>query len=150
MWAGVEILQPNLERRLHTDLRFTGTRFAWNSVDRKDAWQRQHMKTGFRIDDSDNVATLLSDAGREEIEILGAVLDGPIFCSEPVRFGHKVAVREIAAGADVIKYGVVIGKATRAIRPGEWVHLHNCRSRLDERSSTLDVHTGSTQDVNYE
>jgi hypothetical protein len=42
----------------------------------------------------------------------------------------------------VIKYGVTIGLATRDIDAGEWVHLHNCRSLLDEGSSTLDLHTG--------
>lgn len=31
--------------------------------------------------------------------------------------GHKVAVRDIGAGAEVRKYGQVIGRATRAIRP---------------------------------
>ncbi|GAA0464618.1 D-galactarate dehydratase [Paractinoplanes deccanensis] len=39
--------------------------------------------------------------------------------------GHKVAVRDIGAGAEVRKYGQVIGRATRAIRPDEHVHTHN-------------------------
>jgi len=38
---------------------------------------------------------------------------------------------------------VVIGIATRRIEPGEWVHLHNCRSQLDERSGSFDVQTGA-------
>jgi len=39
--------------------------------------------------------------------------------------GHKVAVRDIAAGAVVRKYGEVIGVATSPIRAGEHVHTHN-------------------------
>src|SRR5215471_4464407 len=39
--------------------------------------------------------------------------------------GHKVAVRDITAGGDVVRYGCVIGRATRAIASGEHVHTHN-------------------------
>ncbi len=44
---------------------------------------------------------------------------------QPVPGGHKVALREIAAGEPVRRYGQVIGLATRAILPGEHVHTHN-------------------------
>jgi altronate dehydratase len=63
--------------------------------------------------------------------------------------GHKIALRRIEEGRPVIKYGVEIGIATRTIEPGEWVHLHNCRSRYDERSSTLDVISGAPTDTPY-
>jgi altronate hydrolase len=39
--------------------------------------------------------------------------------------GHKVAVRAVAEGAPVHKYGEVIGIARRDIPPGAHVHLHN-------------------------
>jgi altronate hydrolase len=39
--------------------------------------------------------------------------------------GHKVAIREIAAGEPVYRYGNVIGFATVAIHPGQHVHTHN-------------------------
>ncbi|QAY71909.1 altronate dehydratase [Xylanimonas protaetiae] len=39
--------------------------------------------------------------------------------------GHKVALTDVAAGADVHKYGQVIGRATVPIRAGEHVHGHN-------------------------
>lgn len=42
--------------------------------------------------------------------------------------GHKIAVRSIAQGEKVLKYGVPIGSATRAIQPGEHVHTHNLQS----------------------
>lgn len=45
--------------------------------------------------------------------------------SEPVRLGHKIAVRPIAKGQFVRKYGQIIGQATEAIAPGQWVHSHN-------------------------
>ncbi len=47
--------------------------------------------------------------------------------------GHKFALRDIAEGEYVLKYGEIIGRASRDIRRGEWVHTHNVRSHLDEK-----------------
>jgi altronate dehydratase small subunit len=40
-------------------------------------------------------------------------------------FGHKFALKDIGRGDRIIKYGETIGLATKDIRPGEHVHLHN-------------------------
>ncbi len=45
----------------------------------------------------------------------------------PIPRGHKFAVRPVAAGGPVLKYGQRIGIATAAITPGEHVHSHNLR-----------------------
>jgi len=47
---------------------------------------------------------------------------------QDLNLGHKVAMRAISAGEKIIKYGVSIGSATRAIQAGEHVHLHNMQS----------------------
>lgn len=39
--------------------------------------------------------------------------------------GHKVALKPIKAGQEVLKFGQVIGVATADIAPGEHIHLHN-------------------------
>ena len=39
--------------------------------------------------------------------------------------GHKMAVAPIAQGEPVRKYDQIIGFATQAIAPGEWVHTQN-------------------------
>lgn len=44
--------------------------------------------------------------------------------------GHKVALTDIPEGDAVIKYGHPIGRATRNIRTGEWVHTHNLSTAL--------------------
>ena len=49
--------------------------------------------------------------------------------------GHKFALRDIAKGELVIKYGEVIGRATENVRAGEWVHTHNLKSCLDEATA---------------
>ena len=44
--------------------------------------------------------------------------------------GHKRALRDIAEGEQIIKYGHPIGRAKRDIKAGEWVHDHNLRSDI--------------------
>ncbi|MCQ2351850.1 MAG: altronate dehydratase family protein [Victivallaceae bacterium] len=68
------------------------------------------MKT-FRIHPLDNVEVVLSDGG-------------------DVPRGHKIALRAIAQGETVVKYGMPIGHATRAISQGEHVHSHNMATDL--------------------
>ncbi len=46
--------------------------------------------------------------------------------------GHKYALRDIAEGENVIKYGMPIGHATRLIRKGEHVHVHNVKTNLGD------------------
>src|SRR5215831_18323902 len=45
--------------------------------------------------------------------------------AQAVPQGHKVALSGIAAGEPAIKFGQVIGFASTAIQPGEWIHTHN-------------------------
>ena len=47
---------------------------------------------------------------------------------DPVPLGHKVAIRAIAAGEKVVKFGCPIGSATCSIRAGQHVHVHNLKS----------------------
>lgn len=108
------------------------------------------MARAFQVDPADNVATLLDDAPPGPVVISGPSDPLVIQVTRPVAMAHKIALREIAEGGSVIKYGVQIGIATRRIEPGEWVHLHNCRSAQDERSSRLDAESGATTDTPYE
>ena len=54
-----------------------------------------------------------------------AVAEG-VAAIERVPAGHKVAVRPIAPGEPVRRYGQIIGFATAPIAPGQHVHVHNC------------------------
>jgi (2R)-sulfolactate sulfo-lyase subunit alpha len=64
--------------------------------------------------------------------VQGGYLTGPatltVELAEAVPLGHKVALADIAAGADVIEYGQRVGIATKDIARGEHVHVHNVRS----------------------
>lgn len=46
--------------------------------------------------------------------------------------GHKMAICEIPAGSDVIKYGCRIGYAAKTINCGDWVHTHNVKTALGD------------------
>ena len=98
------------------------------------------MPRAFQIHPDDNVATLLNDASGT-VHILGAQPKS-IDLLEKISCGHKVALRDFTAGDAVIKFGARIGHATQPIARGAWVHLHNLASDLDERSGTLDLHSG--------
>jgi len=100
----------------------------------------------YKIHRNDNVATLLSDAGIGEIEIFGAQTLR-ITSREEIGRGHKIAIESIEANDAVIKFGVRIGHATTTIPKGAWVHLHNLASDLDDRSRSLDLHSGVPTDT---
>jgi altronate dehydratase small subunit len=48
---------------------------------------------------------------------------------EGIEFGHKFAVRDIAQGEDILKYGEVIGTALCDIPSGAHVHVHNLEGK---------------------
>ncbi|WP_343517985.1 UxaA family hydrolase [Sphingomonas sp.] len=104
------------------------------------------MTTAFRIHPDDNVATLLGDAD-DTVTVIG---EGEIALNQAIALGHKVAMADIAQGDAVVKFGIPIGRAGAAIRRGDWVHLHNCASRFDERSGAFDVVTGAGKDMAYD
>src|SRR5262245_39525362 len=71
-----------------------------------------------RMHERDNVAIVANDGGLAA----GAVVDCGLEVVERVPQGHKVALVDLAAGDPVLRYNVVIGRATQAIRKGSWVH----------------------------
>jgi altronate dehydratase len=77
------------------------------------------------ISESDNVATALEplEVGREVTE--GAVT---VVVRDPIPRGHKLAIRAIAEGESVVKYGSPIGLASQDIPAGAHVHTHNVSS----------------------
>lgn len=80
----------------------------------------------------DDVAILLETAGPGDVVDLKGE---PVSVQEPIPRFHKVALRDLAEGSPVRKLGEVIGLATRPIRRGEHVHVHNLRSTRSRASS---------------
>lgn len=106
------------------------------------------MPRAFQIHRDDNVATLVDDApAGSAVAILGGFTAGPVVAREPVARGHKLALRDLPAEAPVLKFGVRIGHTTASVSAGAWLHLHNLASDHDERSGSLDLHTGAPTDT---
>jgi altronate hydrolase len=77
-----------------------------------------------RLTERDNVLVAMRPLG------CGAEADG-VAVREEIPAGHKLAARPIRAGEAVVKFGHIIGAATRDIDAGEHVHTHNVRSVLE-------------------
>ena len=83
----------------------------------------------FRIDGKDSVAVALKTILPGETNMAG---DVEVTANEEIKNGHKIALRDIAIGEPVIKYGCMIGEASQPIRKGDWVHTHNLISHADD------------------
>ncbi|MEG0900980.1 MAG: altronate dehydratase family protein [Clostridia bacterium] len=86
------------------------------------------MQELLKINPRDTVAVALTplDAGQTAV-------DGELFITacEPIPAGHKVALRAIAAGEPIIKYGYPIGEAKCDIPQGGHVHVQNVKTLLN-------------------
>lgn len=78
------------------------------------------------MNEKDDVATVLRDMPTGQLmRYRKGESAETVLLLNPIAFGHKVAIRAIKLGADVYKYGDIIGRATKNIEPGEHVHVHN-------------------------
>lgn len=76
-----------------------------------------------RMRDEDNVAIVANDGGLPEGTVLPAGVPGAgLALRDKVPQGHKVALKDFAEGDVVLRYGVPIGYALKAIPAGSWVH----------------------------
>ncbi len=79
----------------------------------------------------DNVANAISaiTAG-EEVEILSTKQEvvQRIKAKDSLPLGHKIALMDIKSGGEIKKYGAVIGRASKDIAVGDYVHIHNVES----------------------
>ncbi len=76
--------------------------------------------THIRASAKDGVAVALTDLPQ------GFDLDG-VQTLEPIKAGHKVALRDFSPGETLIKLGQPIGVISQAIPAGAHVHVHNVR-----------------------
>ena len=75
-----------------------------------------------RLQSNDTVAVAIEALPAGAAVELGQVT---LVLREDIPAGHKVALEDVAAGGRVLKYGYVIGVATRPIYTGQHVHTHN-------------------------
>ena len=71
-----------------------------------------------RVNERDNVAVVVNQGGLPA----GARFADGLALGEAIPEAHKVALRDVAQGEAIVRYGVTIGFANRAIGRGSWVH----------------------------
>lgn len=83
----------------------------------------------FQIHADDNVAVAVDAVAKGSSVTVG----GQTFnVCQDIPAGHKIAIKEIKKGEDVVKYGFPIGTAKVDIPQGSWVHTHNVQSKLGD------------------
>ena len=89
------------------------------------------MNIALKVSDLDNVATIFANDVTDgtEVEVRDKKGNAETICViGDVPYGHKIAVKDIAVGELIMKYGEEIGVATHDIKKGEYVHVHNLDS----------------------
>lgn len=85
------------------------------------------VKFAKQIEENDNVATCVADIDKgEAVTVRFAGKNTEYIALNDIPFGHKIALKDIAKGEYIYKYGTPIGIAGQPIHTGEWVHTHNC------------------------
>ena len=89
------------------------------------------MQDFIKINENDNVIVALNTipAGTE---ITLPVGNKKVVAKEEIPAGHKMAITDIKAGSEVIKYGFRIGNAKEDIAVGQWIHTHNVKTALGD------------------
>jgi altronate hydrolase len=88
-----------------------------------------------RLNPKDDVVIAMQDiAPGTRVSVPGS---GEIVSAGQIPAGHKMATRLVAAGGPVRRYSQIIGFASREIRPGEHVHVHNLAMGDFERDHTF-------------
>lgn len=86
------------------------------------------LKLALKVDDLDNVATIFANGIVDGMEVEVRDKKGQsetITVHGDVPYGHKIALRDIAKGEPIMKYGESIGAASHDIKKGDYVHIHN-------------------------
>ena len=86
------------------------------------------LKLALKVDDLDNVATIFANGITDGMQVEMRDKKGVseiITVHGDVPYGHKIAVKDIAEGEPIMKYGESIGRASCDIKKGDYVHVHN-------------------------
>ena len=88
-----------------------------------------YMSKYLQIHPEDNVVVCLQEMKKGDCITLS---DGRnIEVTDDVPAGHKLAIKDIANGENVVKYGYAIGHTTEDVSAGRWVHTHDTKTNLE-------------------
>ena len=88
--------------------------------------------TFLKINPADSVAVCLVEKKKGDIIEVGSER---VVLTEDVPAGHKILLRDVKEGENIIKYGYPIGHARHDLKAGDWVNENNLKTNL---SGTLE------------
>ena len=84
-------------------------------------------------DASDNVAVVVVEGIKAGMELNGWIMDEnrhiKMTAQQDIPIGHKIALKDLAEGDTVIKYGIDIGRVVSAVKAGQHAHVHNIKTK---------------------
>ena len=81
----------------------------------------------------DSVAVVVVEGVKSGMPLRGWIMDEDrmidVQARQDIPIGHKVALKDMAIGDTVIKYGIDMGKVVAPIKAGEHAHVHNIKTK---------------------
>lgn len=87
----------------------------------------------FLVHDSvDSVGVVVVEDAASGKDLRGWVMDTDetisVAALDDIPLGHKIALKDLSSGDEVVKYGHPIGRAVADVAKGEHVHVHNTKT----------------------
>ena len=84
-------------------------------------------------DAKDTVAVVVVEGVKAGNDLTGWIMDEDrmteLVARQDIPIGHKVALRDMAVGDTVLKYGIDMGKVVAPIKAGEHAHVQNIKTK---------------------
>ena len=84
-------------------------------------------------DAHDSVAVVVVEGVSAGMALRGWIMDEDrmidMAARQDIPIGHKVALKDMAVGDTVVKYGIDMGKVVAPIKAGEHAHVHNIKTK---------------------
>ncbi len=84
-------------------------------------------------DARDTVAVVVVEGVKTGADMQGWIMDEDrmiqLTARQDIPIGHKVALKDMAVGDTVLKYGIDMGKVVAAIKAGEHAHVQNIKTK---------------------
>ena len=84
-------------------------------------------------EEGDSVGVVVVEGVKAGEELTGWIMEGDkemrVRAQNDIPIGHKLAIRDLKNGDTVIKYGVDIGRTIAPIKQGEYLHVHNVKTK---------------------
>ena len=84
-------------------------------------------------DANDTVAVVVVEGVKAGMALNGWIMDEnktmTLTAKQDIPIGHKIALKDMAVGDTVIKYGIDMGKVVAPVQAGQHAHVHNIKTK---------------------